>query len=155
SALRQELLRRFAALAPRLDQLPPAGAASSDRRARTQLATDLKAVVQGPMSEVGLSPTLASVAEAALIDELVAAAGSASAERRERAVQVAVAALRLEAPFHEIWNQSLYHLDPRAAAYASAYQAFIAAGKELSRLRAPEEYLPGGQKTRPGMVYVP
>jgi formylglycine-generating enzyme required for sulfatase activity len=151
----RDLLAKLAAVAAKLDQMPPGGAAVTDRRARAQLAAELKPVVQGPLAELGLSPTLTAVSEQALIDELITASGVPSAERRERAAQAAIAALKLDAPFHELWNQSLYRLDPRASAYAVAYQAFIAAGTELSRLRAPEEYLPGGQKTRPGMVYVP
>ncbi|MEW6745751.1 MAG: SUMF1/EgtB/PvdO family nonheme iron enzyme [Planctomycetota bacterium] len=58
-------------------------------------------------------------------------------------------------PFHEIWNERLYLLRPSARAFAEAYRAYIAAGTELDRLQNPDRFLPGGQRVRPGMVYVP
>ena len=62
--------------------------------------------------------------------------------------------LNLKEPFHIVWNNSIYATNPIAQAYATAYDAYIAAGAELQRLRTPGAFLPGGKKVRPGMVYI-
>src|SRR5262245_50660925 len=71
ASLQRDLVTRLAALATKLDQLPPAGTTVTDRRARAQLAAELKAPLQGVLTGIGLSPTMAAAGEQALIDELV------------------------------------------------------------------------------------
>lgn len=56
--------------------------------------------------------------------------------------------------FELLWNARLYDRVPAAREWRERYDEHVAAGVELDRILHPESYLPGGTKTRPGMVYV-
>ncbi|MBL8841341.1 MAG: SUMF1/EgtB/PvdO family nonheme iron enzyme [Planctomycetes bacterium] len=56
--------------------------------------------------------------------------------------------------FEQLWNDALCDHAPESLEWRARYDEAIAAGVELDRSEHPESYLPGGAKTRPGMVYV-
>ena len=91
----------------------------------------------------------------ALTEELSTALLRSVADPTPSVQRALEASFPSSALFHEVWNLGLYKTSEAALAYERAYNAYIAAGAALQRIRRPEHYLPGGKKVRPGMVYVP
>lgn len=83
-----------------------------------------------------------------------ATTGSSKGTLAERLAATTEVWLGSEQRFETLWNGGLFEACPQVRAWREAYDDYIAAGVELDRVRHPESYLPGGEKTRPGMVYV-
>lgn len=58
-------------------------------------------------------------------------------------------------PFHEWWNESLYHHSRPAKGYAKAVTDLENAFQALEKLRHPERFTKGFEKTPSGMVLIP
>jgi len=136
---------------PKEAEAPTALTRSAQRRRQIAL---LRPTVSGLLRERGLSQTT-------LLDFVTAELCTTLVSRRQgevvdAALRAALSPLLLEPrPFHELWNDRLFRKVPEAAEYQSEYNDYIDAGVELDRLRHPEQYLPGGRKVPPGMVFIP
>ena len=74
---------------------------------------------------------------------------------RSRLAPIVTTWLGPDQRFELLWNEHLYANAEEVRSFRERYDEYIAAGAELDRVRHPEYYLPGGEKTRPRMVYVP
>jgi len=124
------------------------------RAARRAELDELQRVLRAALEERGLT-------EPALRDALAHAAARDAAGRVAREdLQGRFAAvvdpwLQAGQRFELLWNDSISPRAEEVREWRDRYDGYIAAGVELDRVRHPESYLPGGAKTRPGMVYVP
>jgi formylglycine-generating enzyme required for sulfatase activity len=151
------LASRTAELLAQLDQRRAAAASGSAKEQRDQRHAEVDettallrtALTERELADPGLRGALADV----LAKELVARIGK-PAEVEARLATALEAWLGAKQRFEQLWNETLFQHCDEAKTYRDRYDDYLAAGVELDRAHHPESYLPGGAKTRPGMVYV-
>ncbi len=150
SAIATKYGERLAAWEAQRAQAPKdAREAKASRRAEIDdLAAALRELLQSRgLAETTLAAPLADRAAREL-------AGKPALDAAVRLQPVMQQWLGASQRFELLWNDALCSQSPEALDWRAKYDEYIAAGVELDRAEHPESYLPGGAKTRTGMVYI-